>query len=131
MLEMIWKKWNPPTLLVDMYIGKVTMENCWSFLKKLKIELLYNPAIPLLSIYMEKMKILMQKMHTSKCSQKHFIIAKTRTGLPLVVQWLRLQAPNANHQGFIHGQGTRSHMPQLSLHAATKILDSQINKHFF
>ena len=30
----------------------------WKFLKKLKIELPYNPAIPLLGIYSEKMKTL-------------------------------------------------------------------------
>ena len=31
----------------------------------------------------------------------------------LVVQWLRLHAPNAGDPGLIPGQGTRSHMPQL------------------
>ena len=31
------------------------------FLKKLKIELPYDPAIPLLSIYLEKMKTLIRK----------------------------------------------------------------------
>ena len=30
----------------------------WSFLKKLKTELSYDPAIPLLGIYLEKTKIL-------------------------------------------------------------------------
>ena len=34
-------------------------------------------------------------------------------GTSLVVQWLRLQAPNAGCLGSIPGQGTRSHMPQL------------------
>ena len=34
-------------------------------------------------------------------------------GTSLVVQWLRLQAPNAGGPGSIPGQGTRSHMPQL------------------
>ncbi|TEA37700.1 hypothetical protein DBR06_SOUSAS9210016, partial [Sousa chinensis] len=29
----------------------------------------------------------------------------------LVVQWLRLCAPNAGDPGSIPGQGTRSHMP--------------------
>ncbi|TEA39679.1 hypothetical protein DBR06_SOUSAS3410146, partial [Sousa chinensis] len=39
----------------------------------------------------------------------------------LVVQWLRLRAPNAGGLGSIPGQGTRSHVPQLKLlHAATK-----------
>ena len=30
----------------------------WRFLKKLKIELPYDPVIPFLGIYLEKMKIL-------------------------------------------------------------------------
>ena len=37
----------------------------------------------------------------------------------LVVQWLRLPAPNAEGPGSIPGQGTRSHKPRHS-HAATK-----------
>ena len=49
-------------------------------------------------------------------------------GASLVVQWLRLRAPNAGGPGSIPGQGTRSHVPQLSVpvqqlkipHAATK-----------
>ncbi|TEA35469.1 hypothetical protein DBR06_SOUSAS20510045, partial [Sousa chinensis] len=31
----------------------------------------------------------------------------------LVVQWLRLHAPNGGDLGSIPGQGARSHMPQL------------------
>ena len=34
-------------------------------------------------------------------------------GTSLVVQWLRLHAPNAGGLGSIPGQGTGSHMPQL------------------
>ena len=34
----------------------------------------------------------------------------------LVVQWLRLCAPNAGGVGLIPGQGTRLHMPQLRVH---------------
>ena len=34
----------------------------------------------------------------------------------LVVQWLRLRAPNAGGPGSIPGQGTRSHMPQQRVH---------------
>ena len=39
-------------------------------------------------------------------------VAGLKTPLP-VVQWLRLQAPNAGGLGLITGQGTRSHTPQL------------------
>ena len=40
----------------------------------------------------------------------------------LVVQWLRLHAPNAGGPGSIPGQGTRSHIHATtkSLHATTK-----------
>ena len=61
MLERVWRKGNPPTLLVGMEIGAATVENCMRFLKKLKLELLCDPAIPLLGIYMEKTKTLNQK----------------------------------------------------------------------
>ena len=57
-------------------------------------------------------------------------------GTSLVVQWLRLHAPNARGLGSIPGQGTRSRMLQLKiLHVATRIQGattktqgSQINK---
>ena len=53
------------------------------------------------------------------------IVSKTS----LVVQWLRLHAPNAGSLGSIPGWGTRSHMPQLKiLHEATNTQHSQINK---
>ena len=49
-------------------------------------------------------------------------------GTSLVVRWLRLRSPNAGGQGLIPSQGTRSHMPQLTVcmsqlkipHTATK-----------
>ena len=57
MLEKVWGKGNPPTLLVGMQIGAVTMRTVWKFLQKLKIESPYDPVIPLLGIYPEKTKI--------------------------------------------------------------------------
>ena len=40
---------------------KGTLRTVWSLLKKLKIELPYDPAIPLLGIHPENMKTLLQK----------------------------------------------------------------------
>ena len=37
MLERVWRKGNPPILLVGMEIGTVTMKTIWKFLRKLKI----------------------------------------------------------------------------------------------
>ena len=39
------------------------MGNLWSFLKKLKIELSYDPAIPLLGIYLANAILLKRYMH--------------------------------------------------------------------
>ena len=54
MLERVWRKGNPLTLLVGMQTCTATMRTVWRFLKKLKIELPYNPAIPLLDMHTEK-----------------------------------------------------------------------------
>ena len=51
MLSRIHRKGNPPTLLVGMQAGEPLWQTAWRFLKKLKIELPYDPAIALLVIY--------------------------------------------------------------------------------
>ena len=43
------------------------------FLKKLQIELPYDPAISLLGIYPKKMETLFRKLHAPKCSQWHHL----------------------------------------------------------
>ena len=49
----------------------------WKFLKKLKIELSYDPAILLLGIYLKKTKILIQKdICTSMFTAALFAIVK-------------------------------------------------------
>ena len=59
MLEEGMDKRNPPALLVGMKLIKPLWRTVWRFLKKikLKIELSYDPAIPLLGIYPEKIII--------------------------------------------------------------------------
>ena len=53
MLERMWRKRNPLTLLVGVWIDTATMENSMEF-EKLKIELPYDLEIPLLDINSEK-----------------------------------------------------------------------------
>ena len=45
MLERVWRKGNLLTLLVGVQTSTVTMENSGDSLKKLEIELPYDPAI--------------------------------------------------------------------------------------
>ena len=48
------------------------------------------------------------KAYKCNCEYKNQAI-----GTSLVVQWVRLCAPNEGGLGSIPGRGTRSHMPQL------------------
>ena len=51
---------------------------------------------------------------------RKYAIEIQRSGTFLVIQWLSLCTPNARGPGLIPGQGTRSHILQLSSHATTK-----------
>ena len=48
MLAEIWRKGNPPTLLVGTQAGAATLENSMEVPEKVEIELPYDPAIALL-----------------------------------------------------------------------------------
>ena len=56
MLEGVWRKGNPLTLLVGMQTSTPLWRTVWSFLK-LEIELPYDPAISLLGIHSEETRI--------------------------------------------------------------------------
>jgi hypothetical protein len=47
----MWGKRKTHTLLVGMLTSATTVEKMWRLLKKLNIDLPYDPAIPLLGIY--------------------------------------------------------------------------------
>ena len=54
MLERVWRKGNPLALFVGMKLMQPLWRTVWRFPKKLKIDLPYDPATPLLSVYPEK-----------------------------------------------------------------------------
>ena len=57
MLEGVWRKGNPCTLLVECKLVQPLWRTVWRFLKRLEIELPYDPAIPLLGIHIEETRI--------------------------------------------------------------------------
>ena len=83
-------KGNPLTLLVGMQTSTVTWRTMWRFLKKLEIELPYDPAIPLLGIHTEETRI-----ERDKCTPMFivalFIIARTlkQPRCPSADEWIR------------------------------------------
>ena len=64
MLLRIWRKRNAVHCLWGR-LGQPLWKTVWSFLKKLKIELSFNPAIPVLGVYSKNMKTFIQNMHPS------------------------------------------------------------------
>ena len=93
MLKRVWRKGNPLTLLVGMQNSTSTMENLkrlWRFLKKLEIELPYDPAIPLLSIHTEETRI-ERDMCTPMSITALFTITRTwkQPRYPSTDEWVR------------------------------------------
>ena len=57
MLERMWRKGNPLTLLVECKLVQPLWRTVWRFLKKLDIELPHDPAIPVLGMHTEETRI--------------------------------------------------------------------------
>ena len=114
MLERMWRKKNPPTLLVGMWIGIALLENSIEVphtgteLPQIKIKLPYHPASPLLGIYSEKIVIYKDtwtSQKQSKCTQtyewmknmwyrhkiKYYSTLKMNEIMPFAVTWMYLE----------------------------------------
>ena len=91
MLERVWRKRNPPALLVGCKLIQPLWRTLWRFLKKLKIELPYDPAIPLLGIYPEKTIILKETCTTTMFIAALFTIARTwkQPKCPSTDEWIK------------------------------------------
>ena len=61
MLKRLWRKGNPSALLVGMQTGAATVENSMEFPQETKMELPFDPAIPLLGLYRKDPETLIQK----------------------------------------------------------------------
>ena len=91
MLERVWRKGNPLTLLVGRQTSIATLENSVEIiLKVLEIDLPYDPVIPLLSIHTEETRI-ERDMCTPMFIAALFIIARTwkQPRCPLADEWIR------------------------------------------
>ena len=88
MLERMRRKGNPSALLVGMQTGEVTVENSMDFLRKLKMELPFDPAIPLLGSYPKNSETpILKNLCTPMFIAAQFTIAK---------YWKQPKCPSAN-----------------------------------
>ena len=92
MLERVWRKGNPLTLLVGMQTSTPLWRTVWRFLKKLEIELPYDPAIPLVGIHTKE-----TRPERDTCTPTFiaalFIIARMwkQPRCPSADEWIRKQ----------------------------------------
>ena len=90
MLERVWRKGNPLTLLVGMQTSTALWRTVWSFLKKLEIELPCDPAIPLLGIHTKETRT-ERETCTPVFIAAQFTIARTwkQHRCPSADEWIR------------------------------------------
>ena len=93
MLERVWRKRNPLTLLVEMQTSTATMENSVEIPKKLGIERPYHSVIPLLDKHSKQTRIKRDICTTefSAAIAGTFTIAGTwkQPRCPLTDEWIR------------------------------------------
>ena len=91
MLEWVWRKGNPLTLWWESKLVQPLWRTVWRFLKKLQIELLYDPAIPLLGIHTEETRI-ERDTCTPMLITALFIISRTwkQPRCPSADEWIKL-----------------------------------------
>ena len=84
------EKGNPPTLLGGFKLVQSLWKTLYRFLKKLKIELPYDLAIPLLGIYLEK-NMVQKDTCTPMFTAALFKIAKTwkQAECPSTEEWIK------------------------------------------
>ena len=90
MLERVWRKGSPLTLLVGCKLAQPLWRTVWRFLKKLEAELPYDPAIPVLGIHTEETRI-ERDTCTPMFIAALFIIARTwkQPRCPSADEWIR------------------------------------------
>jgi len=60
--------------MLGMYIGAKTMGNSMEVPGKFKIEILYDPAISLVGIYLGKTRHWFEKMYALLCLLRHYLL---------------------------------------------------------
>ena len=90
MLERVWRKGNLPALPAFPGRNASWCSHCgtvWRFVKKVKLELPYDPAIPLLSIHPEKTLIQIDTCTPMFIAALFAIIKQSKC--PSTVEWIK------------------------------------------
>ena len=88
----MWRKGNPFALLVECRLIQPLWEAVWRYLRKLKLDLPFDPLIPFLGIYPKKCKALIQKnISTPMFTAVLFSITKIweQPTCPAIDEWIK------------------------------------------
>ena len=102
----MWRKGNSSTLLVGMQTGAATVENSMEFPQKIKMELPFDPAIPLLGLYPKNPETPIQK---NLCTPMFIVVLFTITKcckqprVP-VSGWVDQKMVVRLHNGILHSR---------------------------
>ena len=93
MLERVWRKGTLPHCWWECKWVQPLWKTLWRFLRKLNLELPYDPAIPLLGIYLEK-KLSFKKIHAGVPDMAQCLTNPTRNhevlgSIPGLDPWVR------------------------------------------
>lgn len=88
----VWEKGNPYTLLVECKLVQSLQRIVWRLLKKLKTDLPYDPAIPLLNICLKEMKSAFERyshfhVHCSSIHNSQWIMHYSSFGSFKYILW--------------------------------------------
>jgi hypothetical protein len=75
MWKRVWRKWNTHTLLIDYKLVQLLWKSVWRFLQKLKTELPYYSAIPLLGVYLKECKFAYNRDTCTPMFKQHYSIS--------------------------------------------------------
>ena len=92
MLVRMWRKKNTFAVLIIMRTGAATVKSSMEIPQKLKIDLLFDPVIPLLGIYLKEAKMLIRSnISTPMLIAVLFTITKIRKQprCPSVDEWIK------------------------------------------
>ena len=86
----MWREENPPIQWWECKLVQPLWRTAWRVLKKVKVELPYDPAIPLLGMYLEKI-IIQKDTCTPVFIAALFTIAKTwkQPKCPSIEEWIK------------------------------------------
>ena len=88
----MWRKGNPGALLLGMQTGAALQKTVWNILKKLKMEMPFDPVLPLQGLYPKNPETPIQKnLCTPMFTAALFAIAKCQKQpkCPSVNEWIK------------------------------------------